>query len=136
MQLNETTTTMKKDERSFNQKANAIREVLDREVSQEDSEGLNGKLLLLTQLVGLAAELKARARADLKRAELVAYATHKHEKLQPTVFKVVIEGECADEYGKLELADRLNSGISHAIDGIRTVISARKEEMRQSSLQV
>lgn len=122
------------DARTFNQKANAIREALDLEVTHEDTEGLQGKLLRLTNLVGLAAELKARAKADLKRAELIAYASHKSEKLQPTVFKVVIEGECADEYGKLELSDRLCAGIAHSMDAIRTIISLRKEEMKTNLL--
>lgn len=119
-------------ELTFNQKANAIREAIDLEVTQEDLEGLQGKLLRLTTLIGLSAELKARAITDLKRAELLAYASYKNEKMQPSMFKLVIEGETADERGKLELADRLNAGISHAMEGLRTVISLKKEEMKNA----
>lgn len=119
-------------EQTFNQKANAIREAIDLEVTQEDLDGLQGKLLRLTTLIGLSAELKARAIADLKRAELMAYASYKSEKLLPSIFKVIIEGETADERGKLELADRLNAGIAHAMEGLRTIISLKKEEMKNS----
>jgi hypothetical protein len=126
---------MTTDQRTFNQKANAIREVLDIDVDKSDIDGLESKLLKLTVMVGLAAELKARAVTDKKTAELISYATHKHEKLQPSVFKIVIEGECAEEYGKLELSDRLCAGIAHSIDGIRTIISLRKEEMKNSTFQ-
>ncbi len=125
-----------KDNRSFNEKANAIRQALDTEVSSDDLEGLQGQLLRLSSLIGLSAELKARAVSDLKTAELMSFATHQKEKLSPTVFKVVMQGESADEYGKLELADRLNAGLSHAMEGIRTIISLRKEEMKQSNFQV
>lgn len=125
-----------KDNRSFNEKANAIRQALDTEVSSDDLEGLQGQLLRLSSLIGLSAELKARAVADLKTAELMSFAAHKKENLSPTVFKVVMQGESADEYGKLELADRLNAGLSHAMEGIRTIISLRKEEMKQSNFQV
>jgi len=119
------------DERkTFNQKANAIRQAIDLDVSIEDIDGLTGKLLRLTCLVGLSAELKARAKHDLKDGELIAFAKHKHEKLAPTMFKIVIEGECAELYGKLELADRLNAGLVHCMDSIRTIISLRKEEMK------
>lgn len=108
---------MTSDQRTFSQKANAIRDLLDHDVHQDDMPGLQEKLLKLT---------------SIKRAELIAYASHKSEKLQPTVFKVVIEGECADEYGKLELADRLNAGLTHCMESIRTIISAKKEEMKST----
>jgi hypothetical protein len=44
----------------------------------------------------------------------------------------VIEGETAEHKGKLELADRLNAGIAHAIEGLRTIISLKKTEMEKS----
>jgi hypothetical protein len=127
-------TTMTNDQRTFNQKANAIRDILDHDVHQDDLPALQEKLLRLTAMIGLSAELKARAKSDLKTAELIAYAAHKHEKLPPTVFKIVIEGESAEAYGKLELADRLNAGLSHCMESLRTVISLKKEEMKNSLL--
>lgn len=120
-------------EPTFNQKTNAIRTAIDLEVTAEDIDGLQGKLLRLTCLVGLSAELKARAKSDLKTGELIAFAKHKSEKLAPTMFKIVIEGECAELYGKLELADRLNAGLVHCMDSLRTIISLRKEEMKTVS---
>jgi hypothetical protein len=125
-----------KDEKTFNQKANFIREWLDLEVSQDDLSGLEGKLLKLTSLVGLAAELKARAQTDLRRRELFAFAKYKSQNLQPSILNTVIKGEAAEEYGKLELADRLCAGLAHSMDAIRTIISLRKEEMRNSNFQI
>jgi hypothetical protein len=127
---------MTRDTRSFNEKANAIRQALDTEVSSDDLEGLQGQLLRLSALIGLSAELKARAVADLKTAHLIAYSTHKSKDLPASIFKTVIEGEAAEAHGKLELADRLNAGLTHAMDGIRTIISFRKDEMKNSNFQV
>jgi hypothetical protein len=117
---------------TFNQKASAIRAAIELEVDKDDLDGLQGKLLRLVNLIGLSSEIKARAITDLKTAELLAYAKYKSEKLQPSLFKTVIEGETAEHKGKLELADRLNAGIAHAIEGLRTIISLKKTEMEKS----
>lgn len=118
---------------TFKEISRAIRAALDLEVSSDDMEGLTGKLLRLTNLIGSSAELKAKAKGELKRAELIAYARYKSEKLTPTMMQTVIGGECSQEYENLEYADRLNAGIVHACDSIRTIISLRKEEMKTSS---
>ena len=118
--------------KEFSDKIAALRQVLDMDVSMDDLEGMQGKVLMLVRLIGLSAEVKARALKDLSDAKLVAYAKHKSEKLAPTVLKVVLEGETSEEEAKLELADRLNAGLVHAIDGLRTIISLRKSELENS----
>lgn len=109
-----------------------IREAIDIDVDNSDVDGLTGKVLMLTRLIGLSSEVKARALKDFNDAKLVAYAKHKSEKLSPNVLKIVIEGETSEESAKLELADRLNAGMVHCIDGLRTIISLRKTEMEKS----
>lgn len=118
---------------TFKEISGAIRAALDLEVSSDDMEGLTGKLLRLTNLIGSSAELKAKAKGELERARLIAYARYKSEKLQPTMLQTVMNGEAADQIENLEYADRLNAGIVHACDSIRTIISLRKEEMKTSS---
>lgn len=120
----------------FNNLSMPIRQAIDLEVSFDVPEELHGKLIQLSQLIGSSAELKANAKEDLKRAELLAFLKYKGEKLTPTMMKVVIEGECAEYYGRLEYADRLNSGLVHCMESLRTLISAKKEELRQSNFQV
>jgi len=109
-----------------------IRDTIDIDVDLSDLDGLQGKVLMLTRIIGLSSEVKARALKDFNDAKLIAYAKHKSEKLTPNVLKIVIEGETSEESAKLELADRLNSGITHALDGLRTVISLKKTEMDKS----
>lgn len=120
------------EKKEYNDKISAIRQAIDLDVDLSDTEGMSGKVLMLTRMIGLSAEVKARALKNFNDAKLVAYAKHKSEKLTPNVMKIVIEGETSEEAAKLELADRLNAGIVHAIDGLRTIISLRKSEMENS----
>ena len=120
----------------FNNLAMPIRQAIDLEVSFDVPEELHGKLIRRSQLIGSSAELKASAKEDLKRSELLAFLKYKGDKLSPTMMKTVIEGECAEQYGRLEYADRLNAGLVHCMDSLRTLISAKKDEMRQSNFQV
>lgn len=120
------------EKKEYNEKIAAIRACIDMDVDNSDTEGMTGKILMLTRMIGLSSEVKARALKDFNDAKLIAYAKHKTDKLTPNVLKIVIEGETSEESAKLELADRLNAGIVHAIDGLRTIISLRKSELENS----
>jgi hypothetical protein len=120
------------ERKEYNDKVKALRDAVDLDVSIDDLEGMQGKVLMLTRMIGLGAELQARALMNLKSARLVAYAQHKSEGLSPNVMKLVVEGETAEEEAKYELVDRLGSGLVHALDGLRTIISLKKTEMDKS----
>lgn len=120
------------EQREYNDKIKVIRDTIDLDVSIDDLEGLQGKILMLTRMIGLSSEVKARALKDLNDRKKIAFAKFRNEGLQASVLKYVIDGETSDEIAKLELADRLNAGIVHAIDGLRTIISLKKTEMEKS----
>lgn len=120
------------EKKEYSDKIKAIRDAVDLNVDLSDLDGMQGKVLMLTQVIGLSSEVKARALKNFNSAKLIAYATHKQEKLTPNVLKIVIEGETAEESAMLEMADRLNAGIVHALDGLRTIISLKKTEMEKS----
>lgn len=122
----------KSEKETYNEKVKAIRDVIDLDVNMDVVDSVVFKLHKCLLLVGLSAEIKARAIKDLHDARLVAYAKYKAENLQPSMFKIVIDGETSGEQAKLELADRLNAGLVHEIDGLRTIISLRKDEMNNS----
>lgn len=119
-------------QKSFTEKIKALRDAIESHVDHDNVDGLTFKINLLINLIGLSAELKARAIKDLKDGELIAFAKYRGEKLSPNMMKIVIEGETSEERAKLELADRLNAGLAHAIDGLRTIISLRKTEMEKA----
>lgn len=114
------------------EKIRVINNAIDMEVNQDVTDSIVDKLHTCLMVVGTSAALKARAVKDLNDARLIAYAKHKNEGLAPTVLKIVIDGETSQELADLEYADRLNAGLVHEIDGLRTIISLRKDEMNNS----
>lgn len=107
-----------------------IRETLDSEVSEIEEK--DSKLMRLTELVGLSAECKARAKRLLRMKELEVLQKYNNSGYAPTRLSKTIEAECFDEAGTFEYADRINAGITHAIDGLRTSISLYKSELDNS----
>lgn len=110
-----------------------IRETLDAEVTEIEEK--DGKLMKLTQLVGLSAECKARAKGVLRMKELEILIKYQDSGFAPTRLNKLIDAESWQEAELLEYADRLNAGITHAIDGIRTSISLYKVELENSLKQ-
>jgi hypothetical protein len=110
-----------------------IRETLDSEVSEIEEK--DGKLMKLTTLVGLSAECKARAKGVLKFKELEVLTKYKDSGYAPTRLNKLIDAESWQEAELFEYSDRINAGITHAIDGIRTSISLYKVELENSLKQ-
>lgn len=113
----------------FNAKVKSLKDAIELDVHMDDLDGLQGKMLRLINLVALSAELKARAAKDLADAELIAYQKHKDNESGAMILKKIIEAEASAEQSKYILADRLNAGLTYAIEGLRTMISLKKSEM-------
>lgn len=94
------------------------------EVTPEDLDGLQGKLLRCTTLFSLSAEMCARATVDLRSAELKVVLEHG----TGTGMGMKLKAMTGEEQGRVELADRLNAGLTHAIEALRTMISLKKTE--------
>ncbi|MBX9851854.1 MAG: hypothetical protein K2X86_08855, partial [Cytophagaceae bacterium] len=60
---------------------NSIRRVIDTDVMNQSIEEQKNKLVMLTQLTGLAAEAKALAHKTLSRKELEVLKAHKDESI-------------------------------------------------------
>jgi len=109
----------------FNAKVKALKEAIEMEVDQDDLQGLQGKLLKCVTLFSLSAEMCARATADLRKAELEVLQSHG----DGTGITAKIKAMTGEEQAKLELADRLNAGLTHCIEALRTMVSLKKTEM-------
>lgn len=108
---------------------NAIRTRLDTDVSDCDIVDVDKKLKLLTQLLGLSAEANASSKKILLKKELEILKEHKDSGLPPSVLNNLLKAECFEESALLEYADRLNSGLVHCIDGLRSSVSLYKTEL-------
>jgi hypothetical protein len=112
-----------------NKALNSIRAMIDKDVSDCDIVDVDKKLKLLTQLLGLSAEANASAKKILLKKELDILKENKDSGLPPSVLNNLLKAECFEESALLEYADRLNSGLVHCIDGLRSSVSLYKTEL-------
>lgn len=90
----------------------------------------------LASMIGLSAECKSEARRNLENSRLIAIKMHSDpKKITPSILSKMIDGACADEIAQYEYADRLNAGITHKLEFLRSVISLHKTEVQISMQQ-
>jgi len=109
----------------FKDKVKAIKDAIELEVDKDDLDGLQGKLMRCINLFALSAELCARATADLRQAELKVLK----EDGDGTGITAKIRAKTGEEQAKQELADRLNAGLTHTIEALRSMVSLKKTEI-------
>lgn len=117
--------------KDFNEKVKAIKQAIELEVTAEDLEGLQGKLLRCINLFALSSEMCARATVNLRNAELKVVKEHG----VGTGAGMRLKAMTGREQGEMELADRLNAGLTHTIEGLRTMISLKKTEYEKTYQQ-
>lgn len=113
-------------------KLNAIRKVLDTDVTGVDIDSVVEQGKKLASLMGLSAECMAAAHKFLQNAKLKALQELNGKGYQPSVMIKMIDGMCGIESATYEYADRLNAAITHQLDYYRTVISLHKTEIENS----
>jgi len=117
----------------LNENLNFLRSEMDKPVDKDDTVGMVDKLEKLVSLVGLSAECVAASEKELKKKNLLVLIEAKELDLPPSVLIKFMDGQSANELAVYKYAERLNAGLSHAMDGLRTIISLRKEELNKSS---
>jgi hypothetical protein len=110
---------------------NAIRTAIDTDIIDVDIEQQKNKMLALTQLIGLSAECNASAKKILLKRELEVLKSLNPD-MSPMKVHKFVNAECSEEGALLEYADRINSGLVHSIDALRSVISLYKTELENS----
>ena len=109
---------------------NAIRTMIDKDITGCDITDVDNKLKHLTQLTGLSAEANASAKKILHKKELEVLRELTKLSLSPSILNGMLKAECFEEIALLEYADRLNSAIVHTLDSLRTSISLYKTEVQ------
>lgn len=119
--------------KSLRDKMIAIRDLLDVPTKELAIESLVAHGKDLAAMIGLSSEVKSEAKGNLERARLTALLMYKGDKTVATsIIMKMADGACADQHAQYEYADRLNAGIVHQLDYIRTVISLHKTELETS----
>lgn len=121
---------------SLSDKMKSIRDLLDVDTSKCELNDLTDHAQQLSAMIGLSSECKAEARQFLESARLVALKMFSGDKkVTPSIILKMADGACADQIKVYEYSDRLNAGITHKLDTLRTIISLRKTEMENSRFQ-
>lgn len=116
---------------------NAIREVIDRETSN-DIELVKDKVIDLASIAGLAAECQAGAKKRFDSAvlavtqRLINENEQKAKPIGPSILLDMAKRECSEEAALYEYAQRISAGLSHSLEGLRSVISLYKTELQNS----
>lgn len=107
-----------------------IRKSVDIDTSGTDIDSTVELGKKLSSLIGLSAECQSEAQRHLKIANLNALT--KVDDSKPSLAVKKMDALCADEIAMYEYACRINAGITHKLDFIRTVISLHKTELENS----
>lgn len=107
----------------------AISSEIDREVSGGDIHGVQDKLMKLSQLIALSAECVTQAKKNYlyKQSEIIKI--NKDVIMPASILSKKIESDSWEESGMLTYCERLNAGIVHSIDALRSIISLYKTEL-------
>lgn len=107
----------------------AISSEIDREVSGGDIQGVQDKLMKLSQLIALSAECVTQAKKNYlyKQSEIIKI--NKDAIMPASILSKKIESDSWEESGMLTYCERLNAGIVHSIDALRSIISLYKTEL-------
>lgn len=121
---------------TLKEKLQSIRDLLDVQTFESDTDAVANHAQELAAMIGLSAECKAEARKRVEESRLIALrAIVGDKKITPSVMLKMADGAIADELRVFEYADRLNAGLTHKMDLLRSVISLRKTELENSRFQ-
>jgi hypothetical protein len=123
---------MTDQEKQLRDKLKSIREVLDADVIDCDIISIQNKATKLTQMIGLSAECKAESKRLVERKKLKILIEEKDNGYQASVLTKLLDAGSANETALYIYADRINAGITHAIDMLRSSISLYKSELENS----
>lgn len=112
--------------------AEEIAREIEREVRQSDIQAIQDKILKLSTLTSLCASVLAEAKKHYELKKMEALVKYKDGGLQPSILVKFIDGHCAEESSFFLYCEKLNSGITNSIDGLRSILSLYKTELQNS----
>lgn len=106
-----------------------IRQAMDLEVTQEDIDGILGKMNSLQVLEGLSSECMRWAKKLRLDRQHQTLKTLDILKCPATSLKILLEDSTIHEQTLEVYAERLNAGLHHTVDGLRSMVSFYKESL-------
>lgn len=114
---------------TMNDTANAIKLALEVETDIHNPVEMMEKIKELSLLTASAAALQANAKKKVLEKECELLKEYQKTSIAPSILMRLITAECSEEVAWLTYAERLNAGMTHALDGLRSSLSFLKSEM-------
>ena len=116
------------------QEAQTIQDYLDIVVSDNPTE-MSERISTLMSYMSRSGYMLAEAKKDLRKKKtqeinrtIIAIARASH--LSATVQNTLLDSICEEESYLVDWLERLNRSCTHQIDGLRSLLSFEKEELR------
>lgn len=113
-----------------------IETYLDKEVDSENPVQLTSKLNDISSLIGLSAKCVAESKqikAEATKTFVMNLIDKKgHETHTPTLIKILQESATLKEQYVVDFSERINRGLTHCIEALRSMISLYKSELENS----
>lgn len=110
-------------------KLESITNVIEHEISKDNPDQVQEKIVRLAAISALSAETVSQASMKLKEKQVQMITEFGKLDMPASILKIYIDGKCAEEFAVFTLADRLNKAITHCQDSLRTIISLHKVEL-------
>ncbi len=105
-----------------------IQQEIDSQINESDAYSVLDKLNKLIAYMGLSAEIMRWSREMVLKAQSIHFDKGLSKGHSGNVLKQYMEGKMAEELAIDKYADRINAAITHAADGLRSIISNHKNE--------
>lgn len=111
----------------------SIRNCLDITVERENGDNVAAQLVDLNALLGTSAAVLSSLwfRKEEARLNVLMVIEQSGTKITPSLQRDMVNAKCAGYGAAYEYADRLQSGVVHSIDSLRSVLSWLKLEKAQ-----
>jgi hypothetical protein len=114
--------------------AKKIQDYLDVTVSSDPAELIDRIATLMTYM-SRSGEMYAKAKKDLRAKKTneiskTILTIAKEQCLSASVQNALLDSICGDEAYMVDWLDRINRSCTHQLDGLRSLLSYEKEQMR------
>lgn len=107
-----------------------LKEALSMQVGYDNPDEITGKLQLLSSLMGTSASAIALAESVYNDKVMELAESNQWAGLTATDRKMIFAGKAKTEAAFVTLTNKLNSGLVHSIDALRSMLSYLKSEMQ------
>jgi len=106
-----------------------IKDALSLDIDKDSPDELMGKLQVLTTMLGTISHAISLANMIYSQKLMELTQANEYRNLSATDKKMVFAGKARTEGYYVDMTAKLSSSLVHTIDGIRSILSYKKQEM-------